>query len=155
MRPDTRGSTIARMSSATTSVAAGLAAVLFGVTAAGAILFGAIVPMAVLGSSWGNDAVGPVIIAVGMASIAFGLVSASAAVAVATGRPAGTLVGLGVGAVTLIGTAVASAYGGFQPPMTAGFLLGGGVVTALLVPLWRVTPSQLTDIPPMVGAGSR
>jgi hypothetical protein len=155
MRSMPWGSTIAPMNSATTSVAAGLAAVLLGITAAGAILFGAIVPMAVLGSSWGNDAVGLVIVAVGVASIAFGLVSGYAAVAVATGRPAGTLIGLGVGAVTLIGTAVASAYGGFQPPMAAGFLLGGGVVSALAVPLWRVTPSQLTDIPPMAGAGSR
>jgi hypothetical protein len=126
------------------STAATLAAVLLGITAAGAILFGIVVPVAVLGSSWGNDAVGPVIVAVGAASVAFGLLSAFAAFAVATGRASGALIGLVVGGITLLGTAVASVTGGFQAPMAAGFILGGAVVSALVAAgLGR--PSEVAD----------
>lgn len=115
-------------------VAAGIAAVLLGVTAAGAAMLGIFLPLLVLDGAVVSGAPRAAVIAVGVMSFGFGVVAAFAAWAVATKRPAGTILGVVIGAVVLLGAAVASVSGGWHPALWFAIALGGGTVGSLVVP---------------------
>lgn len=117
------------------TVAAGIAAALLGVTAAGALVFGVAVPLIVLNSQFLGGPASAAVVLVGVVSVIFGATAAFASWAVASARPVGTIVGLGVGVVTILGAAVGSASGGSHPALVYAFLLGGAVVAALLMAL--------------------
>jgi hypothetical protein len=110
----------------------GLAAGLLGVTAAGAALFGVILPILVL-SVHGLGGPGGVAAAIiGVISVAFGLAAAFATWAVLTERRIGSVVGLAIGAIVVLSATLASASGGWHPALAVALALGGGIVVSLL-----------------------
>lgn len=131
LAPDAGG-----METTTRSTWTNIAAVLLGITAAGAAAFGILIPVAgllgaeLLGGSLGTAAV-VLTVGVGVISFAFAGTAAFAARAVYIARPIGSLVGIGVGIIVVLGAAVASVSGGWHPALTAAYVIGGGTVGSL------------------------
>lgn len=128
------------MNQTTRSVGATIAVILLGVTAAGAAAFGLFAPVIALGAvdllggSLGSAAKAAMVV-VGIISLLFAAAAAVAARMVHTGRPAGAVIGLVVGAILIVGPAVAAASGGWHPALAASVALGAGLIGSLAVVL--------------------
>lgn len=128
------------MNQTSRSVGATIAVVLLGVTAAGAAAFGLFAPVIALGAS---DLLGgslgstarAVIVVVGIISLLFAAAAAVAGRMVQVGRTAGAVTGHVVGAILIVGPAVAAASGGWHPALAGSIALGAGIIGSLAVAL--------------------
>lgn len=128
------------MNQSARSAGATIGVVLLGVTAAGAAAFGLLAPAIALGAadllggSLGTAAMAALIV-VGILSLLFAGAAGVAARAVHAGRRSGAVIGIVLGAILVVGPAVASASGGGHPALGAAVALGAGIIGSLTVAL--------------------
>jgi hypothetical protein len=121
-------------------VGATIAIILLGVTAAGAAAFGLFAPVIALGAgdllggSLGSTAKAAIVV-VGITSLLFAAGAAVAARMVQTGRTAGAVTGYVVGAILIVGPALAAASDGWHPALAGSLALGAGIIGSLAVAL--------------------
>jgi hypothetical protein len=128
------------MNQTTRPVGATIAIILLGVTAAGAAAFGLFAPVIALGASdlLGGSLGSPAeaaIVVIGIISLLFAAGAAVAARMVQTGRTAGAVTGYVVGAILIVGPALAAASGGWHPALAGSIALGAGIIGSLAVAL--------------------
>jgi hypothetical protein len=128
------------MNQTTRPVGATIAIILLGVTAAGAAAFGLFAPVIALGASdllGGSlgSAAEAAIVVIGIISLLFAAGAAVAARMVQTGRTAGAVTGYVVGAILIVGPALAAASGGWHPALAGSIALGAGIIGSLAVAL--------------------
>jgi hypothetical protein len=128
------------MNQTTRPVGATIAIILLGATAAGAAAFGLFAPVIALGASdllggsLGSTAKAAIVV-VGIISLLFAACAAVAARMVQTGRTAGAVTGYVVGAILIVGPALAAASGGWHPALAGSIALGAGIIGSLAVAL--------------------
>ena len=126
------------MNQTSRSVGVTTSVVLLGVAAAGAAAFALLAPVIALGAaellggSLGSVAKAAMVV-IGILSLLCAAAAGAAARMVHLGRPAGTVIGFTLGAILVVGPAVAAASGGWHPALAASVALGAGIIGSLAV----------------------